>query len=49
MKMKKLFLTLFFLSAASAHASHVREEISNRRVGNSLPTIITQHITKHGG
>ena len=28
MKMKKLFLTLFFLSAASAHASYVREEIS---------------------
>lgn len=28
MKMKKLFLALFFLSAASAHASHVREEIS---------------------
>ena len=26
--MKKLFLALFFLSAASAHASHVREEIS---------------------
>lgn len=28
MKMKKLFLTLFFLSAASTHASHVREAIS---------------------
>ena len=27
MKMKKLFLTLFFLSAASAHASHVYEDI----------------------
>ena len=27
MKMKKLFLTLFFLSAASAHASHVHEDI----------------------
>lgn len=27
MKMKKLFLTLFFLAAASAHASHVYEDI----------------------
>lgn len=27
MKMKKLFLTLFFLSAVSAHASHVYEDI----------------------
>lgn len=28
MEIKKLLLTLFFLSAVSAHASHVREEIS---------------------